>query len=308
MAHSSSFHSHKRANYSETDPKIRAELRKQEMHLKREIERLEKQTKATNNYISDHQQALKMSWRRLEDQRQKDESPSVNRKTKRSDGLIKDSSRKLLFSNATTVSIDVPKPNASPRLANNSRYDHDELGSSGSVPFLQPGGSPLKMRRHQNFSASPYISSPQKFRKQAPLPLSSGAVAGNGHPIHHPLTVKSATSSVNKTHTSVSSEEDLDECATSSSSIVIPATSKTVNKDKLLKAGMAMKLDSSSYDPMAFKQFYNLQVSDSTKSPEMLLDTLMTEEEEEMYKELTKEEQEELEKAKKEVCNNNNNN
>lgn len=298
MAHSSPLHNKKRTNFAETDPKIRAELRKQEMHLKREIERLEKQTKATNSYISDHQQALKMSWRRLEEQRQKDESPTVSRRTRRSDGLINDSKRKLLFSNATSVTIDLPNPNGESSHPRNSKGLNDDLSSSGSVPFIEPGGSPLKMRGQSqyNFAASPYISSPQKFRRQAPTTVSG---LGRSQAPQHPLTMASGVTG-RKSLTSVGSEDDIDECSASSSSVVVPATSKTTNKTALLKASMAMKLDSSSYDPMAFKQFYNLQATDSSAA---LLDTLiMTEEEEEMFKELTKDEQEELEKAKKEVC------
>ena len=299
MAHSSPLHNKKRTNFGETDPKIRAELRKQEMHLKREIERLEKQTKATNSYISDHQQALKMSWRRLEEQRQKDQSPTVSRRTRRSDGLINESKRKLLFSNATSVTIDVPNPNGDSSHARNGKGLDDGLSSSESTPFIDPGGSPLKTKGQYNFATSPYISSPQKFRRQAPLSTVSGL--GRSQPSQHPLTMTSVVAG-RKSLTSVSSEDDMDECSASSSSVVVPATSKTTNKTALLKASMAMKLDSSSYDPMAFKQFYNLQATDSNSSSGMLLETLMTEEEEEMFKELSKDEQEELEKAKKEVC------
>ena len=204
---------HQRYNFAESNQKIRVELKKADMLLQKELKRLEKQTKATTNIISEHQQAMKMSWRRLEFKRQQDESPSPARKTKRSRGLVEDTQRKLLFANTTTVSLDLPNDTTRNRAhtsaGNHQSNEDDELNTSGSVSTLQPrllheNGEAVQPRPQttggysyvRTFRASPYISSPFAYRRQGPdevsLQLGSGQYQGQKtHPLANSNTIGS---------------------------------------------------------------------------------------------------------------------
>ena len=204
---------HQRYNFAESNQKIRVELKKADMLLQKELKRLEKQTKATTNIISEHQQAMKMSWRRLEFKRQQDESPSPARKTKRSRGLVEDTQRKLLFANTTTVSLDLPNDTTRNRAhtsaGNRQSNEDDELNTSGSVSTLQPrllheNDEAVQPRPQTSggysyvhtFRASPYISSPFAYRRQGPdevsLQLGSGQYQGRKtHPLANSNTIGS---------------------------------------------------------------------------------------------------------------------
>lgn len=279
-------------SFAESDPKVRAELKKAELQLKKEMERLEKQTRTTNNFISDHQQAVKMSWRRLEMQRKLDESPTVNRRTRRSGSLISDPRKRLLF--ATSVSMDISSSRSETDITPfsvsrpSTRQVDDELNSSGSVPTLPPLND-LKphTRVHHTLNTSPYISSPYAFRRLAPV-MSS------------PLTIQRTSSEQELPPVDTSTPLDA-----SHSSVAVPANSKTFNKEALLRAKEIMKFDSKGYDPKSFQQFYSTpDIHSELGSSKIYLDDLTEKEsmsEEEMLKQLTLEDQEKLQKAKQEV-------
>ena len=204
---------HKTYGFAESNQKVRVELKKADLMLQKELQRLEKQTKATTNIISDHQQAMKMSWRRLEFKRQQDESPSPGRKTKRNGSLVEDTRRKLLFANTTVVSLDLPNDTTRSRAHTSAgtrhSYEDDELNTGGSVSTLQPrllhengeGVEPRPQTRGgysyiRTFKASPYISSPYAYRRQGPdeaaLQLGSGQYQGQKtHPLANSNTVGS---------------------------------------------------------------------------------------------------------------------
>lgn len=309
----------KRHNFAETDPRIRTELKKSDLLLKKEIERLEKQTRAANNYISDHQQALKMSWRRLEMQRKQDASPTVNRRTRRT-GSLSDGKKRLLFS--TTVSMDIPSamtqssPQSRPLTRGQQVSIDDDLTSSGSVPTLLPPidqDAIISRPYTRGMKSSPYISSPHAFRRQAPKtlpPISSSSSSSNT--AAHPLlasTTASANSKPRANSTGSSSSGNEADQIVDDNTVTIPANSKTVNKEALLKAKELMNFKD--YDPKSFQQFYSTTdvQSDSLGMSRILLDELhqFNDEsqlsEEEMMKQLTLEEQEKLKKAQEEVSN-----
>lgn len=165
---------HKRFQFSESNQKIRMELRLADMKLKKEIERLEKQSYTTTNNISNHQQALKMSWRRLEQRRQHDQdSPTGNRKN-RSGLSEKDSRRGLLFSNRTVLTLDSGEERNEKSTSANV---HNSELSSDSLPHLQSKDDTSRIESREStvkssfshashIKASPYISSPYPFYRK----------------------------------------------------------------------------------------------------------------------------------------------
>ena len=169
-----SSHNHKRFQFTESNQKIRMELRLADMKLKKEIERLEKQSYTTTNNISNHQQALKMSWRRLEQRRQHDQDSPTGSRKNRSGLSEKDSRRGLLFSNRTVLSLDSAEERNDVIPRTFANVHNSELRSSDSLPHLQSKDdtSRIESRESSSFShashikASPYISSPYPFYRK----------------------------------------------------------------------------------------------------------------------------------------------
>lgn len=310
-------------SFSETDPKVRVELRKADLKLQKELERLEKQTMTKTNIISDHQQAMKMSWRRLESQRRQDESPTSSRKTRRSGSLLSDNKKKLLFANATTVTLDTVPPAGADGDNSNSRSRttslsetsvDDDLRSSGSTPFLSEENRP-STTTSTYLRASPYISSPYPFRRPGESSLhSNGVSTSHGQRLTrpHPLESSSGAQKTNGgKNTALPAEKKTNFLlppleSSQSSGTMLTATSNTIKKETLMKAKELMNIDSKSYDPMSFQQFYSASPSVSRTDLSSRIHLTSEEEEalmseEEMKKALTKEELESFEKAKKEV-------
>lgn len=92
---------HKRyGGNAESSPRTLVGLQKNNVQLQREIEKLERQSQTAINNIANHQQAMKMSWRRLE-QRRQNESPLPSRVGSR--GSRSPKARKALLSSNKTM-------------------------------------------------------------------------------------------------------------------------------------------------------------------------------------------------------------
>ena len=313
------YNSIKRHGFSETDPKVRVELKKNEIMLQKELEKLEKQTQAKTNIISDHQQALKMSWRRLELQRKQEWSPNSSRKTTRHNNLISDTRKKLLFANATTVALDVVPNNTE----NSSKDGTNGFTTSESAPFLSHL-SPNTTRT--DFKTSPYISSPYEFRRHGYSKTSHGQ-----RPMKLTHQLESSSGVMQPRKSSLKNHGDHQDAATlnkngsekmtsfllpplnttnpgsQSTGSLLTASSNTVKKETLMKAKKLMNFDSKSYNPTSFQQFYSSSPSATSISSQIILASSEEEEEEEalneeeLMKTLTEEEKESFRKAKLEV-------
>ena len=171
----------KRFNFAESNHKIRMELRQADLRLQKKIELMEKQTYTTTNNISNHQQVLKNSWRRLEQKRMQDQmSPLGSRRTKKTLQPVDDSKKRLMFSNKTYLSMEVtsgsersnngmssPQTHTRPfTQASRHRY-RDDLSSGGSLPFLQEravhngGGQPRDRSNSGSLKHLPPIATSQ---------------------------------------------------------------------------------------------------------------------------------------------------
>ena len=215
----------KRFSFAESNQKIRMELRQADLKLQKELERLEKQSYTATNNISNHQQVLKNSWRRLEQKRLQDQmSPLTSRKTKKNLSPAEDTRKRLMFANKTSLSSEIvtPKdeengrsPLQSQRPFTNASHRNyaEDLSSTGSLPHLQermtnssgqmrePGGLPQTRPQlpplngngartnHTYMQRSPYISSPYAFRRtQNNPPSSSRSMGRTAHPLFSSVT------------------------------------------------------------------------------------------------------------------------
>ena len=334
MAHNSSPRNRKRINFAESNQKIRTELRQAELKLKKDLERMEKQSYTTTNNIANHQQVLKHSWRRLEQKRMQDQqSPLGSRKPVRQINSVEDTKRRLMFANRTALSFETSAESSeygSPsglRRPFTHASNRDDLSSTGSLPHLQQqhnaggNGSPLL-----HMQRSPFISSPYAFRRTAHqtgtlLPSSSRA---QGRVSQHPLAQMQAkqTSADNDDAGVVINGSN--ECRTSSdteltngSDLKLPPldasmntrskklnlSSKTVDKTIMLKAREFLSMDSGSHGPNLFAKFYDTPANTSSTSlrPVPKLDDFEGMTEEDFLDSLTEEEQEQLKTAKEEV-------
>ena len=95
---------HKRyGGFAESSPRTLVGLQKNNVQLQREIEKLERQSQTAINNIANHQQAMKMSWRRLE-QRRQNESPLPSRagsKSPKARKALLSSNRTMLYVQST---------------------------------------------------------------------------------------------------------------------------------------------------------------------------------------------------------------
>lgn len=195
-----------RHGFAESNQRVRIELNKSKVQLEKEFSRLEKQSRTETNNICNHQQALKMTWRRLEQRRQQ-ERPVPERLRKETDATDR---RGLLYSK-TTMSVDdtaaiygkspgAPRKISAPSTTS-SENDDDALYPTSSDPGLKTvqvtiseAASPLSQRRI--FAESPYVSSPfgirrrdgpRKARHSLDSSLSSPHVQQWGRSSLHPL-------------------------------------------------------------------------------------------------------------------------
>lgn len=156
-----------RHGFAESNPKVRIELKKQEIKLEKELSLLDKLARTETNNISSHQQAIKMNWRRLEQKRLHENSRNFETNGKQSRNI--GHRHGLLFSktpmsvDATSSIYDGSRWNKFPRGSIDSSTkglkEEDNLHSTGSLTGLQNDGNGFTV------SDSPYISSPLKVRR-----------------------------------------------------------------------------------------------------------------------------------------------
>ena len=300
----------KRFNFAESNQKIRMELRQADLKLKKEIERMEKQAYTARNNISNHQQVLKNSWRRLEQKRLEDQlSPMNDRRMKRNLQSDHDSRKRLMFANKTSLSFEtalshdnnnrsedgIPNGPGNNRPATHTGRYRDDLTSTGSLPHINGetsnGLSQLKIggnmsNGQQYMTGSPYISSPYAFRRYGGTqPCTSNSTRRGSHPLtrttksQQNMLVKSLhDETVHPTEQAMSGETEetgshlppLDS-SISSRSAILNITPKTFDKNTLLKARKLMEIDSESRGPESFQQFYNSSSSSPSLSRMMML-------------------------------------
>ena len=201
--------SNPRNGFAESNPRVRIELQKTKMQLEKELKRLEKQSKAETNYISTHQQAIRMNFRRLEQKRKQDSPPTDRSGTREKDT----GARRGIFYSKTPMSVDATaavyateanKPAARiqrTRTASASDID-DVLSVTSSEPnldLLSPPATGLSLPTTQSarnllsVKNSPYVTSPFNLRRaaksgHAPLITLSSPQLRRGNQVAHPLT------------------------------------------------------------------------------------------------------------------------
>ena len=89
--------------FAESSPKTLVGLHKSEVQLKKMIDTLEQQQNTAVNNIANHQQAMKMSWRRLEERRST--SPLMTSREKRNE-QAKNSRKGMLLQSNTRLYVD----------------------------------------------------------------------------------------------------------------------------------------------------------------------------------------------------------
>lgn len=128
-----------RRKFAEQSLRTLVGIQKNEVKLKKEMETLEQQQNTSVNNIANHQQAMKMSWRRLEEKKR--ESPLLTRAQK-DHGDAKSSKRGMLLQSSTKLyvdktpdiySIEVPSGNARPttvddQMLGRGRTSSDVMG------------------------------------------------------------------------------------------------------------------------------------------------------------------------------------
>lgn len=91
--------------HAETRPRTMVGLHRADVQLQHKLERIDRQAFTAVSNIANHQQAMKMSWRRLEAQRN---SPKVTQRTRSrslSDQQVAGPRRSLLSSNKTRLYV-----------------------------------------------------------------------------------------------------------------------------------------------------------------------------------------------------------
>ena len=130
---SSSSTSSSKRPLAEMNPRTLVGLQKVNVQLQKELEKLERQQTTAVNNIANHQQAMKMTWRRLEQKRAM-ESPHVSRTaTKKNE---EGGARRSLFQSNTKLFV-----NKTPDIYNPTK-DKDATGAEMPRPttvHLSPG-------------------------------------------------------------------------------------------------------------------------------------------------------------------------
>lgn len=102
-AHMPKAHQHGKRRFTESNQKTLVDKQKNEVKLKKMIDTLEHQQSTAVNNIANHQQAMKMSWRRLEERRSA--SPLLTRQEKKREEA-KDTRRGLLLQSNTKLYVN----------------------------------------------------------------------------------------------------------------------------------------------------------------------------------------------------------
>ena len=89
--------------FAETSHKTTVGLNKTDVKFQKELESLERQKNTSMNNIANHQQAMKMSWKRLEERRA--ESPTLSQRREKKEEQ-KNNKKGLLFQTNTKLYVD----------------------------------------------------------------------------------------------------------------------------------------------------------------------------------------------------------
>ncbi len=124
---------HSRRNYGEGSPKTIVGLQKTDVQLKKMMDNLDRQQHTAVNNIANHQQAMKMSWRRLEERRSA--SPLLTRSDKKKEETKK-SKRGLMLQSNTKLYV-----NKTPEIYNPESKPEIEITESADDSFISQGMS-----------------------------------------------------------------------------------------------------------------------------------------------------------------------
>lgn len=92
------------SQFAETAPRTLVGLQKVNVQLQKEIDKLERQAATAVSNIANHQQAMKMSWRRLEHKRNS-ESPLLSRVGGREAASSSPREKRTLFASHTKLYV-----------------------------------------------------------------------------------------------------------------------------------------------------------------------------------------------------------
>lgn len=262
-------------HFAETNPRTLVGLQKSRVQLDKELTKLEKQAKTSVSNIANHQQAMKMSWRRLEQSRNQ-ESPLLSRGgARRKEEELERRKMGLLHSNTKLYVKATP-----------SIYDADSesppSGNTGSEDLPPPpprtAPHPARVERSSHpppsfpnpassayHRGSPYLSSPYNIRRSPRQPSwlsesvpppgtqSPPSPPSQTTPLHPPGTSDDKERSSNAKRSDVK----LPPLYNSSQPLLV-AHSNTVDKGTLMKASALLEggSDQSSHGPGSFKDFY----------------------------------------------------
>ena len=192
----------RRRGFSESSQRTLIGLQKANVQLQQEMTRIEKQAHTAVSNISNHQQAMKMSWRRLETQRNMDKhqvdlygSPNSSRKqqdSRKLRGLL--ASNTKLYVNTTPGAYGVAGTSVEPKDGGqaapptfHSSAVNQGMGDSVSVDnraFMtgnnnaaEPMGANSSRLNH--LRSSPYVTSPYVLRKKLRSPASSASASSS---------------------------------------------------------------------------------------------------------------------------------
>lgn len=93
---------HSQRKFAESSSRVLVSLHKTDVKMKKMMDSLEQQQHTAVNNIANHQQAMKMSWRRLEEKRSS--SPNMTRAEKTQQA--KGSKKGMLLQSSTKLSVD----------------------------------------------------------------------------------------------------------------------------------------------------------------------------------------------------------
>ena len=230
--------------YAESSSKTLIGLQKVNVQLQKEIDSIEKQKKTAVNNIANHQQALKMSWRRLEQQRNMASSPLLTRATTAPSDANPRQPRKGILQSNTRLYV-----NATPQV-----YDSTSGSSSAVQLTVTPSEdetestsiAPGLIADNKYMRSSPYISSPFMLRKETLPRIATPSSLASG---------EGGTPSDGRC-SEASGELRLPAIASKSQKAV--PVGKIVDKQALMEASMLLGVNgTSSKGPGVFQSFYN---------------------------------------------------
>lgn len=157
--------------HAETRPRTMVGLHRADVQLQHELDRIDRQAFTAVSNIANHQQAMKMSWRRLEAQRNSPKMSQRPRSRSCSDHQLNEPRRSLLSSNKTRLYVS-----ATPQVY---------FGGGSSLPRDQshPAGEEGKTR---GMSPTPFSlqlnSPPSVFIKMTLMSVAVAATAASSLP------------------------------------------------------------------------------------------------------------------------------